>query len=227
VVRSTRPKRIGVLALQGAFARHAELLAELGYEVCLVREARAFAELDGLVLPGGESSVQLELCARLGLEAPTSELAHAGKPILATCAGSILLARHVDRPVQRSFGLLDVDVTRNAYGRQLDSFESLSDEPPRLGDSAGEAESLLPLVFIRAPRFTRVGPGVAVLARHQGEPVLVREGNITAATFHPELTTDARIHRAVFGNSGQTSSGADTGANIGGATSGSAARHTL
>lgn len=199
MVGSARASRIGVLALQGAFARHAELLTELGYDACLVREAKVFSELDGLVLPGGESSVQLELCGRLGLEAPLGELARSGKPILATCAGSILIARHVDRPVQRSFGLLDVDITRNAYGRQLDSFESLSDEPPRRADSAGDAAGPLPLVFIRAPRFTRLGPAVTVLARHRGEPVLVREGNITAATFHPELSGDLRVHRAVFG----------------------------
>ena len=196
---SARAPRIGVLALQGAFARHAELLTELGYDVRLVREARAFSELDGLVLPGGESSVQLELCARLGLTAPLCELGRSGKPILATCAGSILIARHVERPAQRSFGLLDVDVARNAYGRQLDSFESRSDEAPRLVASASAADGPLPLVFIRAPRFTRVGPNVAVLARHRGEPVLVREGNVTAATFHPELTGDTRVHRAVFG----------------------------
>ena len=196
---SARAPRIGVLALQGAFTRHAELLAELGYGVCLVRDAKVFAELDGLVLPGGESSVQLELCGRLGLEAPLGDLVRSGKPILATCAGSILLARHVELPVQRSFGLLDVDIARNAYGRQLDSFESLSDEPPRLADPASASDGPLPLVFIRAPRFTRIGPAVAVLARHQGEPVLVREGNVTAATFHPELTGDTRVHRAVFG----------------------------
>ena len=194
-----RAARIGVLARQGAFARHAELLRELGYDVCLVREPRVFAELDGLVLPGGESSVQLELCARLGLQAPLTELARSGKPILATCAGSILLARHVERPTQHSFGLLDVDITRNAYGRQLESFESMSDEPPRLSESASAAASPLPLVFIRAPRFTRIGPAVDVLARHRGEAVLVREGNITAATFHPELTGDTRVHRAAFG----------------------------
>lgn len=200
VAGSARAARIGVLALQGAFARHAELLRGLGHEVRLVRDASGFSELDGLVLPGGESSVQLELCARLGLEAPVCELARSGRPILATCAGTILLARRVERPAQHSFGLLDVDVTRNAYGRQLDSFESVSDEAPRLATASDAAAGRpLPLVFIRAPRFTRTGPAVTVLARHQGEAVLVREGNVTAATFHPELTQDTRVHRAVFG----------------------------
>jgi pyridoxal 5'-phosphate synthase pdxT subunit len=200
VARSGRARCIGVLALQGGFARHAERLAELGHAVCLVRDATSFAELDGLVLPGGESTVQLELCKRLGLEAPLCELARSGRPILATCAGAILLARHVEQPQQRSFGLLDVDVVRNAYGRQLHSFESLADEPARLAPSGpATSEAPLPLVFIRAPRFARVGGGVEVLARHRGEPVLVREGNIHAATFHPELGADARVHRAIFG----------------------------
>lgn len=190
------PQRIGVLALQGAFARHAALLTGLGHEVCLVRDASGFGDLDGLVLPGGESSVQLELIGRLGLEQPLRDLATRGRPILATCAGAILLAKRVEHPPQPSFGLLDVDVARNAYGRQLDSFESVSDDPPRL---TGAADTPLPLVFIRAPRFTRIGSAVQVLARHRGEPVLVREGPVTAATFHPELTADVRVHRAVFG----------------------------
>ena len=198
--RTPNPRRVGVLALQGAFERHAAVLAELGHEARLVRDAAVFAELDGLVLPGGESTVQLELLARLGLEGPLRELARAGRPILATCAGLILIAARVARPPQRSFGLLDVEVARNAYGRQLDSFESVSDEPPQLESTPQAASATpLPLVFIRAPRITRVGPGVQVLAHHRGEPVLVREGNITACSFHPELTADARVHRAVFG----------------------------
>lgn len=192
-------RRVGVLALQGAFARHAERLAELGHEPRLVRDAAALTQLDGLVLPGGESTVQLELMARLGMEAPLCELMRAGLPILATCAGSILVASHVDRPPQRSLGWIDVDIARNAYGRQLDSFESVSDEPPWLLGEPAAAEAPLPLVFIRAPRITRVGSAVQVLARHRGEPVLVRERNVTAATFHPELTADLRVHRAVFG----------------------------
>jgi 5'-phosphate synthase pdxT subunit len=196
---------LGVLALQGAFARHAERLAERGHEVRLVRSARDFAGLGGLVLPGGESTVQLDLLARLGLEETLVELVRSGRPVLATCAGLILLARGVAHPAQRSFGLLDVDVARNAYGRQLDSFEASSDDAwPTAGESApgdaGSSEpSPLPLVFIRAPRIERVGARVEVLARHRGEPVLVREGNITAATFHPELTLDPRVHDSVFG----------------------------
>jgi 5'-phosphate synthase pdxT subunit len=184
--------RIGVLAVQGAFARHADVLCALGHEVSLVRDARDFEALEGLVLPGGESTVQLELIARLGLETPLRETIARGASVLATCAGLIVLARNVEAPAQRSFGVLDVDVTRNAWGRQLDSFEAES-------DSSSDSEASFPLVFIRAPRITRVGPTVEVLARYRGEPVLVRERNVTAATFHPELSGDRRVHAAVFG----------------------------
>jgi 5'-phosphate synthase pdxT subunit len=193
---------LGVLAVQGAFARHAELLATLGHAVRLIRSAHDMDDLDGLVLPGGESTVQLDMIARLGLEPGLHELVRSGRPVLATCAGLILLARGVSRPTQRSLASLDVDVARNAYGRQLDSFEASADEPWPAETSAEEAVAAptpLPLVFIRAPRIERLGAGVEVLARHRGEPVLVRQGNVTAATFHPELTADARVHAAVFG----------------------------
>ena len=201
--RSSRAERLplGVLALQGAFARHAERLVERGHEVRLVRDARDFAGLGGLVLPGGESTVQLDLLARLALEDELVLLVRSGRPVLATCAGLILIAERVVQPAQRNFKLLDVDVARNAYGRQLDSFEAESDEawPPSASSSSEHEASRLPLVFIRAPRIERVGDRVEVLARHRGEPVLVREGNVTAATFHPELTLDPRVHDAVFG----------------------------
>jgi 5'-phosphate synthase pdxT subunit len=173
--------------VQGAFARHADVLRALGHEVSLVRDARDFAGLQGLILPGGESTVQLELIARLGLEAPLRELVSRGLPVLATCAGLILLARTVEGPSQASFDLLDVTVKRNAWGRQLDSFEARSDE------------RALPLVFIRAPKITRVGAGVAVVERYRGEPILVRSAQLTAATFHPELSGDASVHESVFG----------------------------
>jgi 5'-phosphate synthase pdxT subunit len=132
--------------------------------------------------------VQLDLIDRLGLEAPLRELVARGVPVLATCAGLILLAARVVSPVQRSFTLLDVTVQRNAWGRQLDSFEANADGDPTRR-----------LIFIRAPRITRVGPNVEVLARYRGEPVLVRERNLTAATFHPELVGDSRWHATVFG----------------------------
>lgn len=173
--------------MQGAFARHGAVLESLGHRVRAVRSADDFRGLDGLVLPGGESTVQLSLIDRLGLEAPLRELAASGRPILATCAGLILLARTVHNPEQRSFGLVDVEVTRNGWGRQVDSFEARSDD------------GSLPLVFIRAPRITAAGPDVQILARYREEPVLVREHRVTCATFHPELSGDARIHAQVFG----------------------------
>jgi pyridoxal 5'-phosphate synthase pdxT subunit len=186
-------KKVGVLAVQGAFARHAQVLVELGHEVRELREPRDFAGLDGLVLPGGESTVQLQMIGRLGLEAPLRELCQSDRPVLATCAGLILLAHGVTDPLQASFDLIDVDVQRNGWGRQLDSFEAASDQ-----SLPGEAEPL-PLVFIRAPRIGRVGARVQVLASFRAEPVLVQQRNITGATFHPELTGDPRLHARVFG----------------------------
>jgi 5'-phosphate synthase pdxT subunit len=186
-------KTIGVLAVQGAFARHAQVLGELGHDVRELRVPADFAELGGLVLPGGESTVQLEMIGRLGLEAPIRAHCASGQPVLATCAGLILLAHAVTEPVQQSFDAIDLDVQRNGWGRQLDSFEALSDQT-----LPGESDPL-PLVFIRAPRINRVGARVQVLASFRGEPVLVQQGAVTGATFHPELSGDARVHAYVFG----------------------------
>lgn len=179
--------KIGVLALQGAFDAHARALARLGHAVKKVRVPADLAGLDGLVLPGGESTVQLKLVDRFGLKGPLDAFVRSGAPVLATCAGLILAAREVTGPAQASFGWLDVSVARNAWGRQVESFEAMED--------AGE----LPLVLIRAPRITRVGAEVEVLATYGGEPVLVRQGAVTAATFHPELTDRLDVHRRVFG----------------------------
>lgn len=176
--------QLGILAVQGAFAAHEAVLLQLGHDVVLVRKPSDFVGLEGLVLPGGESTVQLGLIADLDLEGPIRELALSGKPILATCAGMILLARHVRNPTQRSLGVIDATVARNAWGRQVDSFEAVSD---------GGA----PLVFIRAPRIVETGPSVEVLDRYAGEPILVRQGNVFGATFHPELAGET-LHRAVF-----------------------------
>jgi pyridoxal 5'-phosphate synthase pdxT subunit len=178
---------IGVLAVQGGFAAHVRALEALGHAV---REVRAPTDLDGakgLVLPGGESAVQLELIRRLGLAGPIAALVARGAPVLATCAGLILAARRVRSPEQPAFGFLDVAVERNAYGRQVHSFEDL--------DDAGAHR----LVFIRAPRIVEVGPRAQVLATWRGEPVLVREDSVTGASFHPELTSDLSIHRLAFG----------------------------
>lgn len=187
----SRARNVGVLAVQGAFERHAEVLRALGHDVTYVRTPHDLASLEGLVLPGGESSVQLEMLERLRIEKPLQAFVTSGAPVLATCAGAILLAASVESPEQRSLNAIDIVVARNAWGRQVDSFESESD-----ADAQGRTR---PLVFIRAPRILSVGPTVDVLARFRGEAVLVRSGEITCATFHPELSSDSSLHREVFG----------------------------
>jgi 5'-phosphate synthase pdxT subunit len=179
--------RIGVLALQGDFAAHETALARAGARPIEVRSADALETVEALVIPGGESTTMLKLITEENLTEPLIAFARSGKPVLGTCAGAILLAKEVTNPGQRSLGLIDITLVRNAYGRQIDSF-------------VGEAETTLsggPLeaVFIRAPRISRVGPEVEVLAELSGEPVLVRQGNIMVSTFHPELTGDQRVHR--------------------------------
>lgn len=175
--------RIGVLALQGDFAAHARAIVACGYSVVLLRNQRDFkASLDGLILPGGESSAMLRLLDRLHLWAPLNALR--GLPTLATCAGTILLAREV-APVQPSLDWLDIRVQRNGYGRQRHSFQQ-------------QVEGRT-LVFVRAPRVTRVGAGVEVRLHCRGDPVLLRQGLLWAATFHPELTLDAWLVEAAFG----------------------------
>ena len=176
--------RIGVLALQGAFAAHVEAIAAIGGEPILVRDSRALLGIDGLVLPGGESTVQLQLLERLGMNLPLCQLVAAGIPVLATCAGVVLAAAEVLHPAQASFGWLDVTVARNGWGRQVASFE----------DEVLGAK----VPFIRAPRITRVGRGVDVLATLRGEPVLVRQRNVIGATFHPELTETRLFHELAF-----------------------------
>jgi 5'-phosphate synthase pdxT subunit len=177
------------LALQGGVAPHLLALAALGHQAVEVRDAAGLSQVAGLVLPGGESTTQLRLIERFGLEAGLRDFWAKGAPILATCAGLVLCASQVTNPVQRGLGLLDVAVARNGWGPQVESFEEEGE-----GDYAG-----MPLVFIRAPRILSVGPSVRVLAVHGGEPVLVRAGRLWAATFHPELTLDRRVHREVFG----------------------------
>ena len=180
---------VGVLALQGAFATHRSRLAELGVASREVRTPDDLAGLDGLVVPGGESTTMSKLLVSSGLFAPIAERLASGLPVLGTCAGMILLADEVidGRPDQRSFGALDIAVRRNGYGRQLDSFETDLDIAVLDGEPFHG-------VFIRAPKVERVGPGVDVLAEHDGVPVLLRHGPILVASFHPELTADARLH---------------------------------
>lgn len=179
---------VGVLALQGGFEAHLHALARAGAPARDVRRVAHLAGLDALVVPGGESTTLLNLMAdEPWFDALRSFHARGGS-LFGTCAGAILLAREVRRPAQPSLGLLDAVAERNAYGRQVDSFETLLPAPALGG--------LVPGVFIRAPRLRDLGPRVEVLASHEGEPVLVREGRVWAATFHPELTADPRVHRA-------------------------------
>ncbi len=184
----TRP-RVGVLALQGAFAAHQQRLTDLHLDAPPVRTAGELDGLDALVIPGGESTTMSHLLRTNELFEPIQERLDAGLAVFGTCAGMILCATEVldRRPDQRSFGRIDLTVRRNAYGRQLDSFET--DVSVRGLDEPFHA------VFIRAPIVERVGEGVEVLAEHEGRPVLLRSGSCTVAAFHPELTDDGRLHR--------------------------------
>lgn len=178
--------RIGVLAIQGNFASHAQALGEARADAVEVRKPEELAGLDGLVLPGGESTTMLKFLEKRHFFQALKEFC-AAHPVFATCAGTILLAREVRNPAQRSLGLLDAVVERNAYGRQIDS--TILSAPSTLGDEP------LEMVFIRAPRIVETGPAVEVLARRDGFAVLVRQAHILAATFHPELSRDRRVHR--------------------------------
>jgi len=184
-----RRPRIGVLALQGAVREHVAAIREVGADPVEVRLPRDLVDLDALILPGGESTTMRHLIDAYSLREPIAAMARAGTPLLGTCAGMILLADRIadgDEPV---FALLDLEVRRNGYGRQLDSFEA-DLEVPSLGDAP------LHGVFIRAPMVSATGPGVEVLARDpDGHPVAVRQGRVLATAFHPELTGDRRIHR--------------------------------
>jgi 5'-phosphate synthase pdxT subunit len=182
--------RIGVLALQGDFALHTKALARCGcdVEVVEVRKPEQLEGLDGLIIPGGESTTLLKLMDAWGF-VPALEKFHAGgHPIFGTCAGLILVAREVTNPAQFSLGLIDVGVERNAYGRQRESFET-----PGSVELDGRPVPI-EMVFIRAPRIRRMGPGVRALAHHSGEPVMARQGTVLVATFHPELTDDPAVH---------------------------------
>jgi pyridoxal 5'-phosphate synthase pdxT subunit len=181
--------RIGVLALQGDFGVHARILRGIGAEVSEVRTADQLAGLNGLIMPGGESTTLLRLMRLGGIDRALRSFHEEGGAVFGTCAGLILLAAQVTKPEQESLGLIDVSVERNAYGRQVDSFvaEGLIHLP-------GSNGTPLEMVFIRAPRIVRVGPSVDVLAHLGDEPVLVQSGRILAATFHPEVAGDARVH---------------------------------
>lgn len=181
-----KKKRVGVLALQGDFEAHSSALKRAGAEPVEVRSAGELSGIDGLIIPGGESTTMMKLIAQEHLLEPLRVFGR-DNPIFGTCAGAILLAREVTNPPQESLALMDIDVERNAYGRQLDSHIA------RLKPEGVEGD--LEAVFIRAPIIRRVGERAKVLARHKGDPVLVVQGKHMVATFHPELTDDPRIHK--------------------------------
>ena len=178
--------KIGVLALQGDFDAHRKRLEELGAEVVLIKKPDQLDQIDGLVIPGGESSTFLNFLEERGFLEKLREFVST-KPTFGTCAGAILLAKEVENPPQKSLGLLDIRIRRNAYGRQIDS--SIREAATKLG------EKPLEMVFIRAPKIISTGSSVEVLASENGDPVLVRQDKIMAATFHPELSADTRVHQ--------------------------------
>ncbi|HYL15033.1 MAG TPA: pyridoxal 5'-phosphate synthase glutaminase subunit PdxT [Terriglobales bacterium] len=175
--------KVGVLAVQGDFDAHRKRLEQLGAEVILVRKPEQLEEVDGLVIPGGESGAFLRILGEEGVE-KLKQFVRV-KPTFGTCAGAILLAKEITNPEQPGLGALDIRIRRNAYGRQIDS----SIREGRFGDAPIE------MVFIRAPKIERVGPGVEVIATEGHDPVAVRQGKTMAATFHPELSEDSRIHQ--------------------------------
>jgi len=184
-------KKVGVLALQGDFAAHAAAIERSGAQAVLVREPEQLDALDGLILPGGESTTMLKLMHYEGLMEAIAGFGRR-KPLFGTCAGAILMAREVSSPAQESLGLMDIGVERNAYGRQIDS--RVTEIAPDPDFERRTAPGKLEAVFIRAPIIRRVGGGGKVLARYQGDPVLVEQDRHLAATFHPELTSDRRVH---------------------------------
>ncbi|MGH9518799.1 MAG: pyridoxal 5'-phosphate synthase glutaminase subunit PdxT [Terriglobales bacterium] len=183
---------VGVLALQGDFEAHARALQAAGSEVRLVRSAGDFENLHGLVLPGGESTTMLRCLQHDSLRQRLLDSVRT-RPTLATCAGAILLARRVTEPEQESLGVLDCTVVRNAYGRQLESSIQTARVRSAFRRDLGAEE--LEAVLIRAPKFREIGPGVEVVAEMEGEPVLLRQGALLAASFHPELSAGSPIHR--------------------------------
>jgi 5'-phosphate synthase pdxT subunit len=178
--------KIGVLAVQGDFAAHAAMLARLGVESVEVRTPEDLSGCTGLILPGGESTTQLQFLREEGLYDAIKKFAADGRAVLGTCAGAILLASEVLQPAQSSLGILDMTVLRNGYGRQIAS--DIFFGPSKL------TEEPMEMVFIRGPVIERTGPGVEILAEYAGKAALVQKGRIMAATFHPELTGDTTVH---------------------------------
>jgi 5'-phosphate synthase pdxT subunit len=184
-------KKIGILSLQGDFEAHGKAVERAGAQAVYVRTAADLDDLDGLIIPGGESTTMLKLLNAENLLEPLAEFGRK-KPVFGTCAGAILLANRVSNPTQESLGLVDLAIERNAYGRQVDSRVVQIDADPSF--SSRTRPGALEAVFIRAPIIREVGPKAHVLAEYEGDPVLVEEGRHLISTFHPELTSDSRVH---------------------------------
>lgn len=193
-----RTPRVGVVAMQGGFDAHVRAVEAAGGEAFLVKTPEEVADADGLILPGGESTTIGKLLARYGMDEAIRDAHAAGKPIYGTCAGMILLAKKIEHGAMRggqpTLELMDIAVARNAFGRQVDSFEA-DIEAPTVTEATGGGESMVRGVFIRAPFVEETGAGVDVLARYENRTVLVQQGGLLASAFHPELTNDARVHR--------------------------------
>lgn len=186
---------VGILAIQGDFEAHAQALERLGASTRPVLREKHLADLDALVLPGGESTTMAKGLDRLGLYGPLLSFAESGRPLLGTCAGAILLARASQNHPVRTLDLIDLVAVRNAYGTQVDSFAAEADLPEQGASAAMKAFSGLRCVFIRAPRLAEISPEIEVLVRVEGVPVLVRQDNVILCTFHPELGDDPRVHQ--------------------------------
>jgi 5'-phosphate synthase pdxT subunit len=180
---------VGILALQGDYALHANSLRKLHIEPVLIRMPDDLRTLNGLIMPGGESTTLLKLAEPIGMLAALKDFANQGKYIFGTCAGAILLADRVINPEQESLGLIHMTIERNGYGRQLDSLETTGQTKRPFGNK------MMPMTFIRAPKITQLANTVNVLATYINDPVLVEEGTILAATYHPELTDNLEIYR--------------------------------
>lgn len=186
--------RVGILAIQGDVAAHTQALERLGASTQPVLREKDLAEIDALVLPGGESTTIAKGLDRLALYAPLLSFCESGRPMLGTCAGAILLARASQNHPVRTLGLIDLAARRNAYGTQVDSFAAQADPPQEGASAAEQVFAGLRCVFIRAPLLVDLGPDVEVLVRVEGAPVLVRQANVIACSFHPELGSDPRVH---------------------------------
>ncbi|PLV59197.1 pyridoxal 5'-phosphate synthase glutaminase subunit PdxT [Thermotoga sp. KOL6] len=180
--------KIGVLGIQGDVREHVEALHKLGVETLIIKLSEQLEIVDGIILPGGESTTMIRILKEMGMDGKLREKIKDGMPVFATCAGVILLAKHINNYQQEKLDVMNITVERNAYGRQVESFETFL-EIPAIGKDPFRA------IFIRAPKIVEVGEDVEILARHEEDPVLVREGKMLASTFHPELTDDLRLHR--------------------------------